>query len=110
MQQPSGQKQQIIDPLRNLNQYMLDQSMTNTSVSTVNQKDLDDDVEISRIDDEESKADTSQLQLDNEDHKREILMEFGGREISGISPENRGNNNNISDEEDEESAIETRQD
>jgi hypothetical protein len=49
------------------------------------------------------------LQLDNEDHKREILMEFGGREISALSPENRANNNNISDD-DEDSAIETRQD
>jgi hypothetical protein len=36
-------------------------------------------------------------------------MEFGGREISARSPENRANNNNTFDN-DEFSAIETRQD
>jgi hypothetical protein len=88
---------------------MLNNSFSNTSISTIT-KDLGDDVEISRMmEDDESKGDVSQLQLDNEDHKREILMEFGGREISTLSPENRTNNNNISDD-DEDSAIETRQD
>ncbi len=88
---------------------MLSNSFNNTSISTIT-RDLGDDVEISRmLEDDESKGDVSQLQLDNEDHKREILMEFGGREISTLSPENRTNNNNISDD-DEDSAIETRQD
>jgi hypothetical protein len=88
---------------------MLSNSFSNTSISTIT-RDLGDDVEISRMmEDDESKGDVSQLQLDNEDHKREILMEFGGREISTLSPENRTNNNNISDD-DEDSAIETRQD
>jgi hypothetical protein len=88
---------------------MLNNSFSNTSISTIT-KDLGDDVEISRMmEDDESKGDVSQLQLDNEDHKREILMEFGGREVSTLSPENRTNNNNISDD-DEDSAIETRQD
>jgi hypothetical protein len=88
---------------------MLSNSFSNTSISTIT-RDLGDDVEISRMmEDDESKGDVSQLQLDNEDHKREILMEFGGREVSTLSPENRTNNNNISDD-DEDSAIETRQD
>jgi hypothetical protein len=88
---------------------MLNNSFSNTSISTIT-KDLGDDVEISRMmEDDESKGDVSQLQLDNEDHKREILMEFGGREVSTLSPENRTNNNNISDDDDD-SAIETRQD
>jgi hypothetical protein len=88
---------------------MLNNSFTNTSISTIHQRDLGDDVDVSRVDEEESKGDISQLQLDNEDHKREILMEFGGREISALSPENIANNNNISDD-DEDSAIEIRQD
>lgn len=88
---------------------MLNTSFSNTSISTINPKDTGDDVEISRVDDEESKGDITQLQLDNEDHKREIMMEFGGREISTLSPENRANNNNMSDDE-EDSATETRQD
>ncbi len=88
---------------------MLNTSFSNTSVSTINPRDTGDDVEISRVDDEESKGDITQLQLDNEDHKREIMMEFGGREISALSPENRANNNNMSDDE-EDSATETRQD
>ena len=88
---------------------MMNTSFSNTSISTINPRDLGDDVEISRVEEEESKGDITQLQLDNEDHKREIMMEFGGREISVISPENRGNNNNMSDD-DEDSAIETRQD
>lgn len=50
------------------------------------------------------------MQIDNEDDKREIMMEFGGREVSGVSPDNRGNHNNISDDDDDEYGNETRQD
>ena len=108
-QSSSSLKQQVFDPLTSLEQYMQNTSFSNISISTIKPKDTGDDVDISRMDDEESKGDTAQLQLDNEDHKREIMMEFGGREISALSPENRANNNNISDD-DEDSATETRQD
>ncbi len=108
--QVPGSKQQVIDPLRNLDQFMNDNNFSNSQVST---KQLEDDIEVSRVDttyDEESKGDSSQLQIDNEDDKREIMMEFGGREISHVSPDIRGNNNDLSDEEDDDYGNEAKQD
>ena len=57
--QVPGSKQQVIDPLRNLDQFMNDNNFSNSQVST---KQLEDDIEVSRVEttyDEESKGDSS---------------------------------------------------
>jgi hypothetical protein len=86
------------------------------TTSSLTHKDTEDDFDVSRIEHEEESKDTSTSQgkpqfEENEEDKREIMMEFGGREISGVSPDGRGNNT-VSDEDDEDfnDIKETRQD
>ena len=84
------------------------------TTSSLTQKDIEDDFDVSRIEhEEESKDSASQGKPqfeENEEDKREIMMEFGGREISGVSPDGRGNNTVSDDDEDFNDIKETRQD